>query len=649
MNIEHHSRKEVYRYPMGAMKCGEVVRLRVAVESYAIPTEVKCIIGGKSINMYFATEINHNRVYECKVLLPEKEGLLWYCFKAVAGGETAYCGNNPEFLGGQGRMYSTLPDRMFQITVYSRDFKTPDWMKNAVVYQIFPDRFYRSGDTPFHGIKRSWGETPFYKAEQFGGEYTADDFFGGNFKGITEKLPYLKELGITAVYLNPIFKSRSNHRYNTGDYETVDPLLGTNEDFEEMARLFKENGIRLILDGVFSHTGDDSRYFNKYGNYPSVGAYQSQDSPYYNWYSFSNWPEEYEAWWGFKSLPNTNEMHESYLNYILKNDDSIIKRWIRKGAGGWRLDVADELPDEFIKELRKNVKEADPDAVIIGEVWEDASNKISYGKQREYFWGKSLDSVMNYVSRGAILDYLLYGNAPLFLCRLGSIYENYPKEALYSCLNLITSHDVPRALTILSGAPSVDTMSREEQAEYVIPPEAMNIAKQRLKMATAIQMTIPGAPCIYYGDEAGAIGYTDPFNRGCYPWGNEDRDMIEFYKQLIALRHKHRCLRTGEFAPVFSYEDIAIYMRSIQRGKDVFGNEADNEIIFVVINPLKKGATNLEISIKRYGIASLTNAITGEPIEFDRENGNLVVKVEPMSFLIAVAELLDGDKVIRLE
>lgn len=648
MNIEHHSRKQSYRKPMGAVKCGTIVRLRVAVESYAIPDTVECIINGRTVHMYYVVEINHNRIYECEVQMPNKEGLVWYGFKAVAGGETAYCGNNPEFLGGMGRMYSEVPERLFQITVYDRDYKTPDWMKNAVVYQIFPDRFCRSGETEFHGIRRGWGETPFYKAEQFGGEYTADDFFGGNFKGIAEKLPYLKELGVTAVYLNPIFKSVSNHRYNTGDYETVDPLLGTNEEFEELAKLFRENGIRIILDGVFSHTGDDSRYFNKYGNYDSVGAYQSKESPYYDWYSFTNWPNEYESWWGFSSLPNTREMKEGYLNYIIEDENSVVKRWVNKGASGWRLDVADELPDEFIKEIRRAIKKTDPEAVLIGEVWEDASHKVSYGKQREYFWGNSLDSVMNYVSRGAILDYLMCGNAPLFLSRLGSLYENYPKESLYSCLNLISSHDVPRALTILSGAPSVDTMNREQQAAYVIPPDALALAKRRMKLAVAIQMTIPGAPCIYYGDEAGAAGYTDPFNRGCYPWGDEDRELIDIHKQLIALRKKHQCLRTGEFKRVFTYEDIAVYMRSIHDGKDVFGNSAENGIIFVAVNPLPWGTTKLTISLKQYGLLSLKNAITGENIEYETDNGNVVLSVESMSFLIVEAEFM-SDRVVKLD
>lgn len=631
MKIEHNSRDAAYRSPMGALPCRTLVKLRAAVESESIPDSVECYVNDKTVRMYYVSGFGNRRIYQCVLNLPSKGGLVWYCFRAEADGSVLWYGNNPEFLGGVGETYTDKPDKLFQITVYEKDYKTPDWMKNAVVYQIFPDRFFRGDETEFHGIPRAWGETPFYRADQFGGEYTSDDFFGGNLSGIKAKLPYLKELGVTAVYLNPIFKSPSNHRYNTGDYETVDPLLGTNKDFAELAKLFKKNGIRLILDGVFSHTGDDSRYFNKYGNYDSLGAYQSKDSPYYDWYSFKNWPEDYESWWGFKSLPNTNEMTDGYLDYIVNGDNSIVRRWIKNGASGWRLDVADELPDDFIKQIRTAVKKADPDAVLIGEVWEDASHKVSYGRQREYFWGKSLDAVMNYVSRGAILDYLLSGNAPQFLHRLSSLYENYPKEALYACLNLISTHDVPRALTVLSGATSVEKLSRDEQAAYVIPPDALDLALKRMRLAVAVQMTIPGAPCVYYGDEVGVNGYADPFNRTCYPWGAENKTLFDFHKELIALRTAHRCLRTGSFLAVFSYDEAAIYLRGITGGKDVFGDEAENETMLVALNPSSHPIT-VKFSLERYGVRSVRNALTGEPVPYDGKNFELYLA--PLDFTI---------------
>lgn len=636
MNIEHHSRKALYRFPFGAVKCGSVVCLRVAVESYSIPLCVECIINDKIIPMYYVSEINNNRLYECRVKMPEKEGLVWYGFKAQADGEVEYYGNNPEFLGGLGNMYAEKPTVMYQITVYAPEFKTPDWMKDAVVYQIFPDRFFRLGITPFHGIQRNWGEQPFYKAEQFGTEYTSDDFFGGNLAGIRAKLPYLKELGVSAVYLNPIFKSQSNHRYNTGDYETIDPLLGTNEEFEELAAEFKENGIRIILDGVFSHTGDDSRYFNKLGSYDSVGAYQSKDSKYYDWYTFKSWPDDYESWWGFKTLPNTNEMNKAFLDYIMNDDNSIIRRWIKAGGCGWRLDVADELPDEFIKQLRCALKEQCADAVLIGEVWEDASHKVSYGKQREFFWGKSLDSVMNYVTRGAVLDFLVYGNAHRFSRRISSMVENYPFEALYTCLNLISSHDVPRALTVLSGAPAVDGMTREQQATYTPSEADRGLALRRMRLAVVLQMTIPGAPCIYYADEAGAQGYTDPFNRGCFDWENTDLSLTEFHKKIIRLYNENICLRTGFFESMMVYEDTIVYLRSMKNGKDVFGREGENCGIMVAVNASVDKRESFIIDLERFGLDKPVNMLTGE--ELHCGDGRIEIEVEPLSFAIVKME-----------
>ena len=637
MNLEHQSRKTMYRKPFGAVRCGTEIRLRLAVESYAIPVKVECVIGDRSVPMYYVSEVNHNRLYECRVTMPEKEGLVWYCFRAEADGETAYYGNNSEFLGGMGSMYADKPPVMFQITVYDKSFDSPEWLKDAVVYQIFPDRFNRAGDTPFHGIRRNWGEQPFYKAEQFGGEYTADDFFGGNLEGIRQKLPYLKELGVGAVYLNPIFKSQSNHRYNTGDYETVDPLLGTNEEFEALAREFKENGIRLILDGVFSHTGDDSRYFNKWGNYDSVGAYQSQDSPYYNWYVFRSWPDDYESWWGFTTLPNTHEMHPDYLDYIIKNKNSIIRRWIKAGASGWRLDVADELPDEFIKELRRAVKEEDPEAAVIGEVWEDASHKVSYGCQREFFWGKSLDSVMNYVTRGAVLDYLVYGNAHRFMRRISSMVENYPKPALYTCLNLISSHDVPRALTVLSGAPSVDGMSREQQAYYIPSHRDWELALRRMALAVMLQVTLPGAPCIYYGDEVGADGYTDPFNRGCYPWGGENLNLLDIHRRMIKLYNENICLRTGYFEPLNVFDDVVTFLRSMRGGKDVFGREGKSVGILAAVNASSEKTAGLVVGLGRYGAKNPRDMLTGE--ELSIRDYKIELELAPLSFRLISLDL----------
>jgi 4-alpha-glucanotransferase len=636
MYLEHNSVEAFFRSPFGAVKCGTKITLRVAVNSYSIPENVCLIVGGRSISMYYIFETSGTRIYECTIQAPEDGGLLWYVFYAKADGEEKWYGNNESFLGGIGKNYTSFPEKQYQITVYDKSFKTPSWIKNSVVYQIFPDRFYRAGGTPFHGIERKWGEEPYYTAEQFGGKYLSNDFFGGTLKGIEEKLPYLKDLGISAIYLNPIFKSFSNHRYDTGDYEEIDPTLGTREDFIHLAAEAKKQGIRLILDGVFSHTGSDSRYFNKYGNYDSVGAYQSESSPYYSWYSFKEFPNVYESWWGFETLPNTRETDESYVNFILERKDSVVKQWIKRGSSGWRLDVADELPDEFIIKLRKAVKETDEDAVIIGEVWEDASNKVSYGERRRFLLGKSLDGVMNYVFRSAVLDYLTNCDARLFVQKILSVQENYPLEALYSSLSLISTHDVPRALTILSDAPSVHALDRVAQKAVFVPPEKRELGIRRLKLAVLLQMTLPGAACVYYGDEAGMFGYADPFNRRTFDWNNINSDLHDTHKKYISLRNAHPALRTGDLRIVHAFASTACFIRSITDGKDIFGDDAEDEMILVCINTSQNQEEHLNLGLGRFNFCGASDAFSGEKIETDGKF--LPVSIPPLSAKVFIIE-----------
>lgn len=611
MQIEHDSTKQLYRCPSGAVKTETKVRLNLSVRSVGIPESVVCCISGSNIEMHYSYDIGGSRIYECFIETPGETGVLFYCFEVFADGEKMYYGNNSYHLGGLGQMQYEFPESLYQITVYDKNFKTPDWAKNAVIYQIFPDRFFSTNNACLHGIKRSWGEEPFYRADQFGGEYLANDFFCGTLKGIEEKLDYISELGVTAIYLNPIFKAFSNHRYDTSDYEQVDGNLGSNKDFEDLAKSAKKHGIRLILDGVFSHTGADSKYFNKYGNFDSIGAFQSKDSPYYSWYNFIHYPDEYESWWGFDTLPNVNELDESYLSYIAEGENSVIKQWLRRGASGWRLDVADELPDEFIERLRAALKKENPDALLIGEVWEDASNKVSYGAMRSFLWGKSLDSVMNYVFREAVLDFLLGSGAELFSMRLKSLLENYPLESLYSAMNLISGHDVPRAVTVLSGAPDFRTMDRQSQHDYVIGGDALSLAYRRMELAFALQMTLPGAPCIYYGDEAGVTGYADPFNRTPFPWGSEKCTLADKLKLLTGIRNRHQCLRTGDFSVLYYFNSVICYMRSIEGGKDIFGKEAENGGIITIVNSSLE-CEHLTLCLNRFGVISATDILTGE-------------------------------------
>ncbi|MBQ7793547.1 MAG: hypothetical protein IJ366_03410, partial [Clostridia bacterium] len=342
MKIEHNSHSSFFRSPFGSVSCGDTVTLAIAVEGCGIPRAIRLVTDTGRINMHYSHAVGEYNIYKTVLTLPDTPCKLTYYFELDTGGGISYYGNNDKGLGGEGRLYDGIPDKKYQITVSSPDYKTPDWFKKCVCYQIFPDRFSKSGDfaaeKPYIK-KRNWGEVPYYKAEQFGGAYDCSDFYGGNIKGIIEKLPYLADLGIGVIYLNPIFSAYSNHRYDTGDYELIDPVLGTNADFERLCSEAKSCGIRIILDGVFNHTGSDSKYFNKNGTYDSLGAYQSTDSPYYGWYRFFSYPDKYESWWGIETLPQVEENSEAYRKYILSGENAIVKRWLKAGASGWRLDV----------------------------------------------------------------------------------------------------------------------------------------------------------------------------------------------------------------------------------------------------------------------------------------------------------------------
>ena len=411
MEIYHNSQDIEYRKPFGAVKAGERVLLAADVNdskfcgcSLRLWTDSE---GEKIVPMSGRKSGNLCR-YSAEITAPEQAGLVWYCFIVDRrDGGCCWYGNNSENLGGVGEIYDTQPPS-FQITVY--DYApVPDWYKNAIVYQIFPDRFNRSPDwlelqqramaknsmaPSKRVIQTQWSDKPYY-TKNSKGEVTHWPFFGGTLSGIREKILYLKSIGVTAVYLNPIFEAHSNHRYDTADYMHIDPALGTDDDFKALAEACRDAGIRIILDGVFSHTGVDSRYFDLYGTYGGKGAASGKQSEYYDWYNFKHFPDDYDCWWGVKDLPNVNEMTPSYQSFIYGDKDSVIRHWLKMGADGWRLDVADELPDEFISGIRRAIKEEKTDGLLIGEVWEDASNKISYGIHRRYLLGNELDGTMH--------------------------------------------------------------------------------------------------------------------------------------------------------------------------------------------------------------------------------------------------------------
>ena len=496
----------------------------------------------------------------------------------------------------------------FLLTVFSEDYATPEWFKGGVMYQIFPDRFCKDGSMPdiIGRVQRSdWGGIPSYRPNELG-KVLNNDFFGGNFKGIQSKLPYLKSLGVTIIYLNPIFEAASNHRYDTSDYMKIDPFLGTEEDFKELVETAKNQGIRIILDGVFNHTGDNSVYFNKYGKYPSLGAYQSKDSPYYSWYSFQEFPDKYSSWWGIDILPEVNENSEDYQNFIF-NKGGVLKKWLEFGIGGYRLDVADELPDFFLKKLRNSVKEEDANAIIIGEVWEDASNKIAYSQRREYLQGYELDSVMNYPLKDALIRYMQTGNACELLNAIRVLLNHYPKQTVDCLMNILGTHDTARILTVLGG---IYCNNKEEMASenaYLSQKDKEN-AIEKLKMAAVLQYTLPGVPCLYYGDENAMEGHIDPFCRRCFDWEHLNEDLIGFYSKLGEIREKyHEIFKDGEFFDVAVTESLFFYKRT-----------KNNASIYIYAN---NSSSSYQLNLKGEYIDCLTNeklndSITVKPYSY---------------------------------
>ena len=416
------------------------------------------------------------------------------------------------------------------------------------MYQIFPDRFARSGSSDLTGklqpfwVHESPDELPEYRPDAQG-EVRNNDFFGGNFAGIREKLPYLQELGVGVLYLNPIFMAWSNHRYDTADYRRPDPMLGTEEDFRALCDEAHARGMRVILDGVFSHTGSNSVYFDAkhvFGH----GAASDPNSPYRRWYRFHHYPDDYEAWWGIRTLPCVEELDETYLHYIIEDEDSVIAHWLRLGADGFRLDVVDELPDEFVRRLRRRMRQIDPQSLLLGEVWEDGTTKIAYSQRRKYLLGRETNGLMNYPFRTALMAYLLGGGAEYFRDSMEELRENYPAPAFYGAMNFLSTHDTPRLLTIL-GLTSPAPQTRDERAVYQLSDSDLARGMSLLKLAALILYTFPGSPMLYYGDEAGMQGFEDPFNRGTYPWGHENAELVQYFQQLGALRKAHEALQSG--------------------------------------------------------------------------------------------------------
>ena len=486
----------------------------------------------------------------CRALCEQEErGLFFYEFLFLRGFDTLFTStsNQVDFT------LEPYSSQRFALSVYSEKFCVPEWFSGQIMYHIFVDRFYRGeGAVSMRDdviLNEDWENGIPQYPEKNGDPLANNMFFGGNLWGIAEKIPYLKSLGVGILYLSPIFRAYSNHKYDTGDYLEIDGMFGGQAAFEHLLKSAKEADMRVILDGVFNHTGNNSRYFDRFGEYGGKGAYANPKSPYRDWYCWSPDSSKYETWWGIEILPKLNPQSAECREF-LAGRGGVAEHYIKMGIDGWRLDVADELSNAFLDELRNTVKKSsNGEAVIIGEVWENAALKEAYGQRRRYFGGRQLDSVMNYPLRNGILAFLLDGDAMFLADILKEIYATYPRCVCDSLMNLLGTHDTERILTVLGeGNDRNFDETNEVLSTKRLTQEQYQKGIALLKMAAVIQYTVYGVPSIFYGDEAGLEGYHDPFCRRPYPWGRENGELLNFYQKLGEIRTTHSAFNAGEFS-----------------------------------------------------------------------------------------------------
>ncbi len=589
----HDSSLYMFRDPVGALPTGAPVTLRIRTSLENVDSVYLCLFSEGFREDHLMQR--SGEYWQMDIAAPSVPDVYWYYFTVNLGGKLCYYGAGGRRTGGIGCVY-TDPPPAYQLTVYDAGFAVPPWFQKSVMYQIFPDRFRRSDDqTAQKGMAchrskgrrvfyhEKWDEKPLFTPLTGEAAYEPCDYFGGTLKGIEASLAYLQSLGVNVVYLNPIFEAASNHRYNTADYFSIDPVLGSEADFESLCRKADDLDIRIILDGVFSHTGSDSIYFNRDGAYESPGAANSPDSPYYPWYKFKHYPDQYQCWWGFKSLPEINEDEPGWQHFAVTDEDSVIRHWLKAGAQGYRLDVADELPDHVLAMIYAAAKQTKPEAVVIGEVWEDATTKYSYGVKRRYALGGILDSVMNYPLRAAVISFLKgRSDACDLKYFLVDQAANYPGPMYYALTNLLSSHDVERVRTALSARIDPHEMSREQQASFIISDSQNKKGARRQRLAAVLQYSLPGVPCVYYGDERGMNGFLDPFNRG--PFAEAPYDLTEHYRQLARLRKSADALMTGHVVFFAPDSDCLGILRYVVGGRDALGRPAADGVYFVAVN-----------------------------------------------------------------
>ncbi len=504
-----------------------------------------------------------------------------------------------------------------QLSVSKFKYRAPKKNQGGIIYHIFVDRFNKAGKIPPRSdavMIDDWDNGIPEYPEYPGAHLENNTFFGGNLYGIIQKLDYIASLGVNTIYLSPIFKAYSNHKYDTGDYMTVDEMFGGETALRDLIDAANNRGIGIILDGVFNHTGDDSIYFNKYGKYSSLGAYQSKSSEFYNWYDFQNHPDKYTCWWDIPILPRINPDIPECGEYLAGNG-GVVDKYISMGINGFRLDVVDELSDDFVIKIKSMINMRNHDGILYGEVWEDASNKIAYDKRKRYYLGNELDGVMNYPLRTGLIDFLSGNDASSLEFALTDIINNAPKRIRDTQMNLLSTHDTERIISLL-GAGKKDGAPNSYLATFKMDADEYSHGKAKLLLAYTALATLPGIPSVFYGDEVGLEGYKDPFNRRPFPWGREDKDILAHYRTIGQIRRKNSVYKDGDFRLLRLDSDNLIFARV--KGKFNFVtvlNVSDKPLCFNFASSVKELYTNkrsMEFSVLPNGFAIFKVKITNE-------------------------------------
>ncbi|RZU01994.1 glycoside hydrolase family 13 protein [Rivibacter subsaxonicus] len=583
LGLRFDSRDAAHKAPFGAITAGTEARFALAapagVQRATLVVEKRRLEGNQEVLEYrevarVPMELRDGR-WRATHRFAEP-AVYGYWFEIEVNGRRYAYQNNRDAIywtrekgsGGLG-LVEPLPEqlkriRRFRQTVYAADYQVPAYAPDLVYYYVFPDRF-RDGDprnNPRPGARgyqdkpielhANWLEKPFKPGSGDGSDAIYNnDFFGGDIQGLIDKLDHIADLGANALYITPMFTAASNHKYDTADYRSIDPAFGSNADFQRLTQEAAKRGIRVIPDTSLNHTGIDSIYFDRFGKYPGIGAFEAgrirADSPWASWYRFdpmqADPARQYRGWVGVADLPELDKSSKDFRAFAY-GEGGVTQQWLELGAAGWRMDVAPWVPDDFWREWRAAVKRAKPDAITIAETWFDAS---------KHFLGDAFDSTMNYIFRNTVLDYAAGGDARKLYPNIELMREQYPKQSFYALMNLVSSHDQARALHVLGATDERDAA-------------ALELAKRRLRLATLFQAIFPGSPAIYYGDEVGVGGGDDPYNRATYPWpdrgGRPDLALEADVKRLLAMRKAHPVLRHGSLdAPLLLDEHLIVLAR----------------------------------------------------------------------------------------